>query len=126
MQTRSQQNSEFVYRQIKTLLDEGNLIEMQRKQYGALCHRFPIMVLRNGLIQTMAYLEAKGNTESAHLSLYMHLRDYLTESGQPVNLQRCDLSKYQDYTRRILGAAIWYKRYAESILNVSAGEDGEQ
>ncbi|MFZ4701743.1 MAG: type III-B CRISPR module-associated protein Cmr5 [Candidatus Methylumidiphilus sp.] len=56
MMTRSQKHAQAIAGQV------GEVQHMSRKiqkQYGSLCHRFPIMVLRTGLAQAVGFLAAK-------------------------------------------------------------------
>ena len=129
MRTRSQSNALEVYEQIKAI--EG-WQQDKRKQYGALCHRFPVMILNSGLAQAMGFLCAKAQGEDgperAHTTLVNHLTQLLGgRAQQAISFQReivaLDLGEYQRLTRNALEAAVWYKRYAESILKVQAGGD---
>lgn len=136
MRTRSQQYSEAVFKQIERV-DTGNFLDPdKKKQYGSLCHNFPIMVLQNGLSQAVAFLWVKANSakepEKSPYSLFLQHLSAITsgqEGESPANFQQrinqAPLVKYQQLTRQILSASIWYKRFAESILDVKAGNQEE-
>lgn len=132
MHSRSQRHAQAVYRQIAPL---ANAEEALRKQYGALCHRFPILVLRCGLAQALGFLQAKAKPDEqgelpAHGLLLGHLAEQLhgqangTAFQQQVN--QAPLAEYRRLTREALAMAPWYKRYAESLLGVAAGDEGDE
>ena len=138
MKTRAQNYSKQVYQQISAL----NFNDEQKKLYGSICHQFPIMVLRSGLAQSVAFLWVKAksgedeakkseeptkNKKMAYKCFLQHL-SFITghANEQPKDFQQrihqMELDEYRRTTRTILSACIWYKRFAESLLNVCAGE----
>lgn len=130
--TRSQNYAQAVYAQFKEL-GERNLDEKMQKQYGALCHRFPILVLRCGLAQAVGFLSAKGKSDkngnsSPHGLLLQHLANQLGAGADAqafqIKVNQASLSDYRRLTREALALAVWYKRYAESLLGVDASETG--
>ena len=92
------------------------------KQYGALCHRFPAMVYVNGLRLTVAFYQAQAKKEAYQ----QFIQDLGTAIGVAdwSNLANC--MAYRQHSRNALRAAIWFKRYAEAILKVHAGQEVEQ
>lgn len=101
--------------------------------YGGLCHNIPVLLRANGLCQTVAFLAEKGkggagNTRSAaYTEISRHLAEIL--GLEPARLQStiyaADLPTTIWYTRRLLAAWIYYKRFAVSILDVEAGGDDD-
>lgn len=130
MQTRSQQYSKQVFNQINELSFDST----DKKKYGSLCHNFPIMVLRSGLSQAVAFVwvksKAKENTPYGqflkHLSSLSDGAPNETASAFQERINGLPLADYQRLTRKILAASIWYKRFAESILDVKPGADAEE
>lgn len=94
-------------------------------QYGQLCHRFPSLVLTNGLRLSVAFFQAKGaggnNTKAYEL--------YLQHIGRAVghNFSRDGKwtfpqnAEYLHLSRKVLSASVWFKRYAEAVLKVEQG-----
>jgi CRISPR-associated protein Cmr5 len=126
MQTRAQKNSKQAYEHISQLQLSGT----DAKLYGSICHTFPIMVLRSGLAQSVAFLWIKAESDKPayqtflkHLSLISNGPSNETYKDFQQRIQEMDLAEYQRTTRTILNASVWYKRFAESMLNVKAGED---
>lgn len=137
MKTRSQEYSKEVFEQINGL----NLDDSKKKTYGSLCHNFPLMVLRSGLSQSVAFLLVKtkiSGEESKQSTPHIFFLENLADlTGIDLNLQEgekkaikfqekintLELHDYMRITRRILAASIWYKRFAESLLDVNTGEE---
>ena len=126
MMTRSQQHAQGIAGQVKEVQARPRKIQ---KQYGSLCHRFPIMVLRNGLAQAVGYLAAKSKNTPAHGLLLGHIAAHLDSDANAASYQthvnRADIAEYRHMTREALAAAVWYKRFAESLLNVDASYSGD-
>lgn len=108
-----------------------------RKTYGSLCHSFPVMVRTAGLCQAVAFSQAKAQADDerikkAHTLLLQHVREVLSniepsvgQNGLLSAIRNANATTYMLYTRRLLAAWIYFKRFAESILKVKAGEDQE-
>lgn len=99
------------------------------KVYGSLCHAFPSMVLLNGLRLTAAFFRSKsGGNESERSANAKAYKQYLDDMGQAIGIQNWDTDiprdgiEYRQLTRQALRAAVWFKRYAEAVLNAQQGE----
>lgn len=98
-----------------------------QKKYGTMAHKLPVLVRTAGLVQAVAFVQTRGS--EAQKELLSHLAETLGYEG--VNTFAADARTHnlQDYmllTRRVLAALLWYKRFAESILDVlSSDEDTE-
>lgn len=96
------------------------------KQYGQLCHRFPSLVLTNGLRLAVAFFEAKGKKDPKH-----PCTRYLNDLRLALKIEEWNdvLSETnRDYlyaSRQVLSASVWFKRYAEAILKVDQAENDE-
>lgn len=100
-----------------------------KKQYGALAHKLPGMILQNGLAQATGFLLAKGKSE--HLALLGDLNAVLiaadavpktTANGPALHdlIIRSGLTDTMNLTRRSLEASAWIKRYVQGVLRVDA------
>ncbi len=125
MKTRAQYYSQQAYQHISQL----NLADpTQEKLYGSICHQFPIMLLRTGLAQSVAFLWVKAESgKPAYEKFMQHLSSITGVEDENYSelqqrIQQMNLDEYRRTTRIILDACIWYKRFAESQLNVQAGE----
>ena len=106
--------------------------EAWKKQYGALAHKLPGMILQNGLAQATGFLLAKGNCE--HLALLDDLNAVLrtadalpadTADGRALHdlIIGSKLTETMHLTRRSLEASTWIKRYVQGVLRVDATGD---
>ena len=106
-----------------------------KKQYGALAHKLPGMILQNGLAQATGFLlaKAKGKGTNEHHALLTDLHAVLhgagatnAANGEGLHQQiiDADLARTLQLTRRSLEASGWLKRYAQGVLGVDA--TGEQ
>ena len=98
------------------------------KDYSALAHKLPSMILMNGLAQTTGFLLAKGTKEtSEHHVLLDDLCAVLRiiEATNAINGQdfhreviEADFDQTLLLTRRSLEASGWLKRYVQGVLGV--------
>jgi len=120
MRSTSQQYAEVAYR---TLTEFAKSHPEKAKELGRLCHTFPSLVMLNGLRLTWIFFTSKDGPQDAHRHYLEAIREAVgIESGiDTLELKSAD---YRYMTRQMLDAAVWFKRYAEAILNVhSATED---
>lgn len=101
-----------------------------KKEYGALAHKLPGMILQNGLAQATGFLLAKNKYE--HRSLLDDLNAVLREAGAVSTtggsalhdlVIRSDLAGTMNLTRRALEASGWIKRYVQGVLRLDATGD---
>lgn len=103
----------------------------EERIYGNLCHTFPILVRTNGLMQTLAFVGQKSGAQRGQQWAYGRLLDdvaeVLTGSRDAVALRdgvmNMTNTEYIHATRRLLGAWVYYKRLAVSLLDVQLGAD---
>lgn len=121
MLTRNQGYAATIYEQVLQI-DEG-----QRRKYGSLAHRLPVLIRVAGLAQAMAFVAARG--EVAGERLLDDIAAVLKFENREELLKRTReamLSEYMCLTHSVLAALTWYKRFAQSVLGVEAGADGEE
>lgn len=126
MKTRVQTDSKLAYEQISQLPEE-----VDKNTYGSLCHHFPMLVLRSGLCQAVAFYTVKAK-DSANKVVYKIFLEHMAAAAGETNTNHeafqqrtldMELYKYRQTTRSILAAAIWYKRFAVSLLDVDQSGD---
>jgi CRISPR-associated protein Cmr5 len=100
-------------------------IEEARKRYRSLALKTPVLILTNGLGQTLAFFKSKGGE---HELLYGHLTKWLTnenkiyEPGELVQkVISGDSAKYRQATTETLAFLNWLKRFAEAVLPPEEG-----
>ena len=125
MNIRTHQVARVAYECVAALREDQN-----KKEYGALAHKLPSMILANGLAQATGFLLAKGKSE--HHALLNDLNTVLRATGastatddQGLHQQiiTSDLSQTLILTRRSLEASGWIKRYVQGVLRVNATGD---
>ena len=104
--------------------------DREKKEYGALAHKLPGMILQNGLAQATGFLLAKNKHE--HRSLLDDLNAVLCEAGVVSTTDgsalhdlviQSDLVGTVNLTRRALEASGWIKRYVQGVLLLDATGD---
>lgn len=104
---------------------EKQLEFKQKKEYGSLAHKLPVLILQNGLAQATGFLLAKG--EAHHQSLLedlAHLLDKADGKALHQSVIAADVTQTMLLTRRSLEAAGWLKRYVQGVLKVDATGEG--
>lgn len=126
--TQSQQNLKLASECVSQLKGKGE----QAKIYGRLCHSFPVLVQNSGLCQTLAFHLAKTGKnekprEQAHEKLLEHVAKVLDVPRADLftKVQSCEVEEYSYYTRRIITAFAYFKRFAVSVLKVENGGDDD-
>lgn len=146
MQTREQRYATRTMKRLETVARRPKAFVTQ---YGSLCHKLPVLILSAGLAQALAFLLARASDKdaspkpgpsdddvltyaSAHHQLLADLAWVLhadspqekpPESTPQLLLQRAQgatLLEYMRLTRLSLAALVWFKRFAQSLLNVEA------
>jgi len=127
--TRQQRHMAMAFEHLTEVKREQS--ERTRTIYGGLCHSFPVLVRTCGLCQALAFVEAKvaggGDRGRAYGLLYRHVAALLGRpEGEPLDMIRqASATDYMRHTRTILGAWIFYKRFAVSILKVGSAQDAQ-
>ena len=115
------------YARVAARRDDSN-----KKDYGALAHKLPGMILSNGLAQATGFLLAKGRSEpsSPHSRLLNDLNAVIRAAGAGghgvggASLHQqvigADLQQTLLLTRRALAASSWIKRYVQGVLHINA------
>ncbi len=130
MQTRDQKLAVKVFQKVEKLQREypdENSIE--RKKYGAMAHKLPVLIRTAGLAQALGFLDAKSKKESEAMNKRL-LEDLASTLGQSstqlLSQSRGEnnqsLGDYLRLTQETLAALLWYKRFAQSVLGVEQGE----
>lgn len=124
MLTRDQYYATTVCAQVEGVAGEQDAF---RKKYGGLAHKLPVLIRTAGLAQALAFVNARG--EDAGKRLLQHLAVALRFENQDKLLQKvreADLNEYIYLTQQALAALLWYKRFAQSVLEVdTATQDGD-
>lgn len=124
MQTREQKYADSAFRQISA--DVENKRSSYQKKYGSMAHKLPVLIRSAGLAQALQFVESRGSDEQKVLLKHLANTIGCTSKAELLDKSRSeDLNGYIHLTEKTLGALLWYKRFAQSVLNVEAGENEE-
>ena len=130
IRTRSQHHAEMVLQRVQDFV-KNTQDSNQQKKYKGLCKRAGSLVRNAGLMQTVAFFEARGRreTEPQYHVLLKHLQEELAEvleqnwsaTGQAEHplvgfVKESDLSTYMRLTRETLQLLNWHKCYVDVLI----------
>lgn len=112
-----------IYKQVTDYKEIEKDVKVQER-YGSRAYSLPIMVKTAGLAQALAFVQSKSKGDIKHP--YTHLLNHLAEvvieipNGSEFAKQsrNANLQEYMYLTRRTMLALKWYKRFAESVLDI--------
>lgn len=116
--TREQQRAKSAFEQVSRHQSQP---KEWRDQYGGMAHKLPVLVRQAGLAQALAFVDSRG--KEAHRALLEDLAQTVGLSKAKLleqSRQAEQLGEYLRLTREVLAAAQWYKRFAQSVLDVEA------
>ncbi len=97
-----------------------------KKSYGSLARRVPMLILTNGLGQTLAYLRSKGKDDpkKEHYIIFQQLSYWTMSQVAPESqnqslldwVLQTDSTAYRRATAEALAYLSWLKRFAEAEL----------
>lgn len=116
MQTLEQQFAARIYDQVLPYKEKPD-----RKQYGSMAYTLPILVRSAGLAQALAFVASR--KKAPYDQLLDHLAEVVLGEGADgkrylEQSRKAELQEYMRLTRRTMLALKWYKRFAESVLDV--------
>lgn len=125
MQTRDQKYGAAIYKQINE--NVAGTRDDYKNSYGSMAHKLPVLIRLAGLAQALGFVEARG--KEAHKDLLDHLAVIVLSNdaakGSELSQQTREtkqLSEYMRLTHEVMAALAWYKRFAQSVLDVDASE----
>ncbi len=127
--TREQRYAREVFKKIKPLIERP---EKDRKAYGSLAHKLPVLIRTSGLAQALAFVRARNGEGTAQRQLLIDLEAVIRANGalsaeaDLVNRSReAGFDEYMRLTEAALQALLWFKRFAQSELKVGPGTEAE-
>lgn len=140
MKTRDQKLAMAVYERVMAL--DTSLAQDKRKprkQYGTMAHQMPILIRTAGLAQALAFVEARHSEEQGKplspqhrlindLECVLRNNNMLEDKHRSLlaAVREAELGEYMRLTQHVLAALLWFKRYAQSVLNVQQGDEEGQ
>ena len=129
MQTRDQRYAKDVFDHVMAIKDAKFA-----RSYGSMAHKLPILIHTSGLIQALTFADTRKTQGPPRLLIDLSQTVLGASSGKDDLLKQArgetdnranSLQAYIYLTEQVLAALLWYKRYAQSILNVELDDDGE-
>lgn len=125
MQTRDQQLATAVYDRVANVkAAHPDKKDSYRTEYGSMAHKLPVLIRTAGLAQALAFVQARG--KEPHKDLLNHLAEVISaQNGETLaNTSRtAPLHDYMRLTQHALAALLWFKRFAQSVLEVDPSQD---
>jgi CRISPR type III-B/RAMP module-associated protein Cmr5 len=96
----------------------------QEADYRALCESFPMLLRTCGLVQTLAFMDAR-KERPQYAALRGHLEQQfvglgLLKEGESLSARLRVRSEYRMYTQLALRIAYWHKILAQALLDKRA------
>jgi CRISPR-associated protein Cmr5 len=116
--TRSQQYAGTIYDHVQAA---QGLSADQRDKYEAMAHKLPVLIRTAGLTQALAFVNT--SKEAAHHLLLDHLAVVVGEETRAnllASSRTNELAKYMRLTQKLLTALLWYKRFAQAVIQTTA------
>lgn len=123
MINQSQQDAIFAHEHANAVLQRDK--ESDRKKYGSMCHKLPVLIRQAGLAQALSFLEARDTKNKPYTQLINDIASTIGVENLVERSREADLKEYMYLTQRVLDAMIWYKRFAQSVLKVDGAEGDE-
>ncbi len=139
MQSKSQRFANTVFPNVQAMAElqqeakkQGGGKDLQVRKYKSLCKRAGSLVRNSGLMQTVAFFEARANKDEH----YKILRDHLKKELKGLDIIRKEeslldyvrsrsLPQYMYLTREVLHLLNWHKRLADAMITGTADHQGE-
>ena|SRR5437660_3644705 len=143
MLTRDQQYAISANERVTKINKDYGDDEQSKRKYGSTAHKLPILIRTAGLAQALTFIETRGSSKDKVNPYKDFLRDLETTVGKDEQRSLCErargehkapdeeasLDEYMLLTQQVLNALLWYKRFAQSILDVDASasiDEGEE
>lgn len=126
MQTRDQKYAAKIFKQITDEVKRE--AKPYQESYGSMAHKLPVLIRSAGLAQAIAFVESRG--KDPHKKLLDHLAQTILENNSNRHTlseqsRAAQLAAYAWLTHEAVAALEWYKRFAQSVLDVDASEGDE-
>lgn len=129
MNTLEQQYAAGAYRRVKAFEQRHpDKEDTARKYYGTMAQKLPVLIRSAGLAQALAFVDAKasGTHEEPYRQLLGDLAQVLgyPDAGRLLEASReAGLVDYMRLSRKAVLALTWFKRFAQSVLDVEPTEE---
>jgi CRISPR-associated protein Cmr5 len=128
LRTREQEYAGDVFKRVGEFGEHHDKGSLERKKYGSMAHKLPVLVHTAGLAQAIAFVSSRG--DKAHEAL---LTDLAATVGYKDDVKRfmndsrnLAFYEYMRLSQKVMAALLWYKRFAESVLEVQPGDEADE
>lgn len=121
MHTRDQKYAAAIHKKVDEFKQKHT--KAAQKKYGSMAHKLPVLIRTAGLAQALAFLEARGDPDQKRL--LTDLAEVLDKKDLVARSRDAELGEYRRLTGEALAALLWFKRFAQSVLDVKASDDVE-
>ncbi len=113
---------------VQSQRQEGDPAHEKETAYRALCESFPALLRSAGLVQAVAYLEAKGNGKvNEYTVLLDHFQQQFAalklldpdkdeELAAKITSENLSMPQYRYYSALAFKVGYWHKRLAQALL----------
>ncbi len=116
MQTREQRYATGIYELV------SRVSAANKEKYGSLAHKLPVLIRSAGLAQALVFAATREPEQRQLLADLATVLEYTDERSLLAAARTADLGEYMLLTEHALAALLWFKRYAQSVLDVDAAE----
>jgi CRISPR type III-B/RAMP module-associated protein Cmr5 len=89
----------------------------KRAKYKTWCRRSASLLQQSGLVQTVVFMQAKGDDGATvvgnAMARVLHLDDNATLATLVEAAKRADTPTYMALTRNLTSVCVWFRRFAE-------------
>jgi CRISPR-associated protein Cmr5 len=137
MQTREQVYAAKIYALVSKRRAQFAKHAEAKNKYGAMAHKLPVLIRTAGLAQVLEFVNTRekpdaGPDKQPNRDLLNDLEQAVRETGALTENQsllarsrEAPLTEYMLLTEHALAALLWFKRYAQSVLDVTADAVGD-
>lgn len=120
LQTRDQRYAEIIFGQVTGHLNRD---KREQKEYESLAKHLPSLVKKAGLAQALSFAEGQARREAGGKQLLDDMKAAINKiGGRRIDLlersHKAELSEYLWLTQQVMTALHWYRRFAQSVLEV--------
>ncbi|MEF3272798.1 MAG: type III-B CRISPR module-associated protein Cmr5 [Chloroflexus sp.] len=125
MQTREQRFAATVYRLVDARNGRYNQTTDKNK-YGSIAHKLPVLIRTAGLAQALAFVATRSDAQGDILPDLAQALGFPDDKALLKASREAPLAEYMLLTEDALAALLWFKRYAQSVLGVTADMEGDE
>jgi CRISPR-associated protein Cmr5 len=96
-------------------------------RYGAMAHQLPLLIRTAGLVQALTFVSGRKD-EGLNQLLHDLAQTVKQENAEKLiaTSRNAPLAQYMRLTQQTMAALLWYKRFAQSVLEIDSTQAMEQ